>query len=114
MRLPFDVAVQQLRELLTPRVVAYVADVRETRAVNEGAEGVRDVRSPATEERLRFALQVGLLLSEHDDRRVVQAWFQGLNPNLGDHSPARLLREGELGDVGPKVMAAARAFLVGG
>jgi len=75
---------------------------------------VRDVRSPIVEDRLRFALQVALLLADHDDRRVVQAWFQGLNPHLGDQSPARLLREGDLGEVGPSVMAAARAFLVGG
>ena len=37
-----------------------------------------------------------------------------LNPQLDDRSPARLLREGELDDVGPAVTAAARAFLVGG
>ena len=78
MRMPFEAAAKQLRELLTPRLVAYVAGVRETRAVHEWAEGVREVRSPVTEERLRFALQLALLLSEHDDRRIVQAWFQGL------------------------------------
>jgi len=32
---------------------------------------------------------------------VVQAWFQGLNPQLEDRSPARLLREGDLDEVGP-------------
>jgi hypothetical protein len=46
--------------------------------------------------------------------RVAQAWFQGLNPQLDDGSPARLLREGDLDEVGPLVVAAARAFLVGG
>jgi len=112
--MPFEAAAKQLRELLTPRLVAYVAGVRETRAVHEWADGVREVRSPVTEERLRFALQLALLLSEHDDRRIVQAWFQGLNPHLDDQSPARLLREGRLAEVGPRVMAAARAFLVGG
>jgi hypothetical protein len=45
---------------------------------------------------------------------VVQAWFQGLNPHLDDRSPARLLREGDLAEVGPMVLAAARAFQVGG
>ena len=58
-------------------------------------------------------LQVALLLSEQDSPRVVQAWFQGLNPHLEDRSPARLLRDGELDEVGPLVLAAARAFLVG-
>jgi hypothetical protein len=45
---------------------------------------------------------------------VAQAWFQGLNPQLEDRSPARLLREGDLDDVGPQILAAARAFAVGG
>ena len=114
MREPFDVVIKQLRELLTPRLVAYLAGVRETRAVHQWADGTRDVKSGEVEDRLRFALQVAFLLTEHDAARVVQAWFQGLNPHLDDRSPARLLREGELDEVGPLVLAAARAFQVGG
>jgi hypothetical protein len=41
---------------------------------------------------------------------VAQAWFTGLNPMLGDRSSARPLREGDLADVGPHVLAAAREF----
>jgi hypothetical protein len=37
-----------------------------------------------------------------------------MNPRLDDRSPARLLREGNLDEVGPEVLRAARAFLVGG
>jgi hypothetical protein len=37
-----------------------------------------------------------LLLNESDGREVTQAWFQGVNPQLDDRSPARLLREGTL------------------
>ena len=37
-----------------------------------------------------------------------------LRSQLDDRSPARLLREGDLDEVGPLVVAAARAFLVGG
>jgi hypothetical protein len=114
MRVPFPTAVSELRDLLTPRLVAYLAGVRETRAVHHWADGTRDVKSSAVEDKLRFALQVALLLSEHDERRVVQAWFQGLNPHLEDRSPARLLREGDLEEVGPVVLAAGRAFLVAG
>lgn len=114
MREPFDVVVQELRELLTPRMVAYLAGVRETRAVHQWADGTRDVKSADVEDRLRLALQIALLLNEADAPRVVQAWFQGLNPHLDDRSPARLLREGELDEVGPLVLAAARAFQVGG
>ena len=45
---------------------------------------------------------------------MTQAWFQGLNPQLEDRSPARLLREGDLDAVGPEVIGAARAFLADG
>jgi hypothetical protein len=33
-----------------------------------------------------------------------------LNPKLRDRSPARLLRDGDLEEVGPEILAAARAF----
>lgn len=114
MRVPFETVVKELRELLTPRLVAYIAGVRETRAVHQWADGTREVKSGEVEDRLRFALQVALLLSAHDSPRVVQAWFQGLNPHLEDRSPARLLREGDLDEVGVLVLAAGRAFVVGG
>jgi hypothetical protein len=114
MRADFSTAVKELAELLTPRLVAYLAGIGETRAVHQWAEGTREVKSASVEERLRFALQVALLLAEHDSPKVVQAWFQGLNPHLEDRSPARLLREGELVEVGPAVLGAARAFLIGG
>lgn len=62
----------------------------------------------------RLAFQVARLISQRDSHEVAQAWFQGLNPQLGDRSPARLLREGDLAEVGPEIVAAARAFVVGG
>ncbi|WP_255163048.1 MULTISPECIES: hypothetical protein [Rhodococcus] len=40
---------------------------------------------------------------------MAQTWLPGLNPLLDDRPPA-LLREGDLPDVGPKVLAAARQF----
>lgn len=45
---------------------------------------------------------------------MVQSWFQGLNPQLEDRSPTRLLWEGDLDEVGPLVLAAARAFAATG
>lgn len=114
MRAPFERAVKELSDLLTPRLVAYIGGVRETRAVHQWADGTREAKSGDVEDRLRFALQVAFLLSEHDEARVVQAWFQGLNPHLEDRSPARLVRDGDLDEVGPLVIAAGRAFLVGG
>ncbi len=109
-RLPVAAVVAELRDVLGAKLVAYVADVRETRAVREWADGAREPRSPVPE-RLRVALQVVELLLAFEAPGVVQAWFQGLNPRLDDRSPARLLREGELDEVGPQVLAAARAFV---
>ena len=113
-RTPMPLAVAELRDLLTARLVAYLAGVTETRAVNDWASGVRAIRNPEVEARLRLALQVASMLAEHDDPAVVQAWFTGLNPQLDDRSPARMLREGDLDQVGPLVLGAARAFLAGG
>ena len=45
------------------------------------------------ESRLRFAFQVARALSEHDSPAVVQAWLMGVNPELGDRVPLRLMRE---------------------
>ena len=112
-RLSLPDVVGRLNEILSPKLVAYLADVSETRAVKEWATGER---SPKTnvEPRLRMALRVALFLNQRDSPRVVQAWFQGLNPQLDDVSPLRLLRTEAPGDAGPAVLAAARAFAVGG
>jgi hypothetical protein len=112
-RAPFAEVAVELRSILGPRLVAYLGAVKETRAVHEWADG-RRTPGEATRQRLRLALQVALVLEASDGAEVTQAWFQGLNPQLDDRSPARLLRDGELDEVGPAVIAAARAFLVGG
>jgi hypothetical protein len=88
--------------------------VKETRAVRQWAEGTRVVSGEEDLRRLRVAYQAAKLLAERDTPAVVQAWFQGLNPALADRSPARLLREGAVDDVGPQVLAAARQFAATG
>jgi hypothetical protein len=112
-RATFPEIVQALRERLGPRLVAYLGSVRETRAVHQWADGTRQP-SDAVQQRLRVALQVAAMLDEQESPRIAQAWMQGLNPQLEDRSPAQLLREGDLHEVGPAVIGAARAFLVGG
>ncbi len=100
----------ELRGLLGARLVAYLGGVKETRAVRQWVEGTRRVSGKDNQQRLRLAYQAAKLIAERDDPSVVQAWFQGLNPVLQDRSPARLLRDGDLDDVGPRVLAAARQF----
>jgi len=101
--------VTQLRDLLGAKLVAYVGSQRETRAVRLWAEGDRTPHSE-TLSRLRATYHAAALLAEKDAPAVVQAWFVGANPRLGDVAPARLLREGVLDQVAPEVLAAARAF----
>lgn len=105
--------VGDLRSILGAKLCAYLGSVKETRAVHEWADGVREP-SADTQRRLRLALQVALAIADSDGPEVARAWFQGLNPQLDDRSPARLLREGDIDEVGPAVIAAERAFLVGG
>jgi len=66
------------------------------------------------EQRLRFAFQLVRMLAEREDPTVIQSWLTGLNPELGDRVPLRLMRENDLETVAPEIMGAARAFLVGG
>jgi hypothetical protein len=115
-RLPEDVLVRDLRDLrdlLGAKLVAYIGSVKETRAVRQWADGERKPSADVMH-RLRTAYHVAALLAERDSRAVVQAWFQGMNPQLDDVPPARLLREGQLDDAGPQVLAAARAFAAPG
>lgn len=112
-RLTLPVVVARLNEILSPKLVAHLAEVTETRAVKEWATGERAPKT-AVEPRLRMALRIALFLNDNDERSVVQAWFQGLNPQLGNVSPLRLLRTERAESAGHAVLAAARAFVVGG
>src|SRR5581483_2293037 len=111
-RASFPEIATALREILGPKLCAYLGSVKETRAVNEWADGAREP-SEAVQRRLRLAFQVAGAIADVDGPEVARAWFQGLNPQLEDRSPARLLREGDLDEVGPEVIGAERAFLLG-
>ncbi len=112
-RASFPEVADELRDLLGARLVAYLGSVQETRAVHQWVDATR-TPSDETQQRLRVALQVALTIASAESARITQAWFQGLNPELEDRSPARLLRDGELHEVGPAVIAASRVFLAGG
>lgn len=111
-RTEVPVVVEQLRDVLGAQLVAYVAGVKETRAVRQWAEGEGRRPQPKQEQRLRLAYRVAQLLLEHDSPRVVQAWFQGMNPQLDDVAPARFILETDGSDA--RVVAAAQAFAANG
>jgi hypothetical protein len=112
LRLPIPEIVEKLIAMIGRKLTAYVGGVRDVRAVDRwmaGGELYNDA-----EQRLRFAYQLVRMLAQREDARIIQSWLTGLNPELGDRVPLKLLREGDLETVGPEVMGAARAFLVGG
>jgi hypothetical protein len=112
-RLDFPILVKELSNILGAKLVAYVAGVSETRAVREWIEEGREPRD-STKERLQLTYRLARTIEAHDSAGVARAWLQGLNPQLDDRSPARMLREGDVHEVGPQLVAALRAFIIGG
>lgn len=106
--------VGELRPLLGDRLIAYLGRVKETRAVRGWADGSRQIAAAETIDRLRIAYRIARMICERDSPEVVQAWMQGLNPLLEDRAPALLLRDGDMAEVGPDVLAAARQFVAVG
>ena len=112
LRLPASKVVERLVEIVGRKLTAHIGGVKDARAVDRWIAG-GDIYGGA-ESRLRFAFQVARTLSEHDPPAVVQAWLTGVNPELGDRVPLRLIRENEIDLVAPAIQNAVRAFLAGG
>ncbi|NGP07973.1 hypothetical protein G6038_21305 [Rhodococcus sp. 14C212] len=102
--------VTALQQLLGAKLVAYLGGVKETRAVRQWAAGTRTIGNDTDLHRLRLAYRIARLITAGDTPAVAQVWFESLNPILDDRSPALLLREGELAEIGPHVLSAAREF----
>lgn len=108
----FPELVESLASSIGRKLTAYVAGVKDVRALDRWMEGKEPYGD--AEARLRLTFQVVRTLREHDPLKVVQAWLTGVNPELGDRVPLRLLREGDLEVIAPEVLAAVRAFIAGG
>ena len=104
--------VDDLRVALGAKLVAYIAGVSETRTVRAWAEASRRP-TPAAEDRLRLAHRIVTLISQSEGEAVVSTWFQGMNPQLEDRSPARVLHEDSFDEAGARVLAAANASSAG-
>lgn len=102
--------VDDLRSALGAKLVAYIAGVSETRAVREWADATRRP-TPAADERLRLAHRIVTLIGWSEGEAIVPTWFQGMNPQLEDRSPARVLHEDSFDEAGARVLAAANAFV---
>lgn len=108
----FPEVVKSLVSILGRKQTAYIASVRDARAIDRWVENATPQKD--VEKRLRLAYHVASLLARFDSHAVVQAWFLGLNPELNDSVPIKLLREGEPETEGKRVLNAARAFVAGG
>ena len=109
---PMPVIVKQLVGIIGRKLTAYAGGVRDVRAVDRWMKGCE--LSGDSEKRLRFAFQLVRMLAERENPAVIQSWLTGVNPELGDRVPLRLMRENDLETVAPEIMGAARAFLAGG
>ena len=109
LRLPASKVIEKLVEIVGRKLTAYIGGVRDARAVDRWIAGGAIYGD--AESRLRFAFQVARALSEHDSPAVVQAWLTGVNPELGDRVPLRMMRDNEIEAVAPDILSAARAYL---
>lgn len=102
--------VDELRRVLGAKLVAYIAGVRETRAVRDWIDGTRKP-SPNAVQTLRLTYRIVRLVEQSEGTGVVAPWFQGMNPQLGDRSPARVLHEDRTEQAHLAVLNAANLFV---
>jgi hypothetical protein len=100
----------RMQDLFGQNLTALVCGLDNPKTVGKWAHGQMPHASNLT--RLRNAFQIATLLELAESRQTAQAWFMGLNPDLGDRAPALVLADDP--DDAPRVMRAARAFLAHG
>ena len=98
-----------LQELLGQKLVAYMAGVSDPKVVGRWAQGTQPPRDEP-DRRLRTVLKICHLLLSQDNTHAVRAWFIGMNPQLGDDSPAEAMHDGRL----KEALATAMSFMSGG
>ncbi len=96
-----------LQDALGQKLVAFMVEIEDPKTVGRWASGKRLPKDLDVERRLRDAHQIFRLLLTEESSGTARAWFVGLNPQLGDESPATAIREGRTRDV----LVAARAFV---
>jgi hypothetical protein len=102
--------VVRLRSTVGVRLVAYIGGVNTTSYVTAWADAHQAPNHEA-EMRLRTALHAMRILQQRWDPITIQAWFKGMNPELGDNSPAREIRNGRPG-IDRAVIVAAKAAMI--
>jgi hypothetical protein len=110
--LPMPELLRTLISTIGKKLTTYVAGVHDARMIESWMAGEP---SPSdAEKRLRFTYQIVMTLTIKDSPEVAQAWLVGVNPELGDRVPIRLLRESNIDQVSGPIVGAARAFAARG
>ncbi|MEA2514555.1 MAG: hypothetical protein QOJ59_4042 [Thermomicrobiales bacterium] len=100
-----------LQSLFGQRITAMITGVDDPKTVGRWARG----QAPQERHfrRLQDAFQVVSLLEIAESEQVARAWFLGMNPDLGDQSPAAVLADDPAAG-GQRIMRAARSYLARG
>lgn len=105
---PISGIAADLQRLLTRRMTAYLANVKDAKAVVRWSESDDSGIRPASEQRLRVAYEIVRMFADAGEtERTTRAWFLGLNPHLDDTPPAEAIHDGRM----KEALAAARAFV---
>jgi len=110
--LPSSELVGRVADVLGRKLTAYIGGAKDVRAVDRWITGgslYGDAR-----ERFQLAFQIMQMLRSYDSDKVIQGWMTGMNPELDDRVPLRLVREGDLKKVSPEILRAARKFVAEG
>lgn len=108
---PINEITRKLEQVLSRRLTAVIAGVKDGKTIARWASDDTTEIQYNKEQRLRMTFQIVLLLlGSQDSPQMVKAWFIGLNPQLGDESPAEVIRKGQL----QEAWNAAQAFVVSG
>ncbi|GAA1115535.1 hypothetical protein GCM10009582_11110 [Arthrobacter flavus] len=98
--------VDELSQLMTPRIVASLAGHQDPGKVREWGDGTSVPQEPAAT-RLRFAHEVLTNIQRARDTNIAQSWAVTVNPRLGYTTPVKAIRE----DRFVATAAAAKALL---
>jgi hypothetical protein len=92
---PIQDVVSRLSDMIGAKFVAYATSVSEPQVIQEWING-RTTPPNDTETKLRLTYRVSKILYDRFcDRDTLQAWFQGKNPDLGDHCAVVMIRLAE-------------------
>lgn len=106
--LPMPDLLRALTLNIGKKLTAFIASAADTKMVEYWMAG--EPIPGDVEKRLRLAYQIVMTLTIQDSPAVAQAWLMGINPELGDRCPIRLLREANLEEEGALILGAARTF----